>query len=67
LHVFHALLPLAPRCGSVGDVFALLMYSFHAGLDVAGSSVFSSVRVPLTMLVIVVVTFLVVLACNAAP
>jgi hypothetical protein len=28
LHVLHAFLPLAPRCESVGDVFAILMYSF---------------------------------------
>jgi hypothetical protein len=67
LHVLHALLPLVPRCESVGDVFALLMYSFRAGLGVAGSSLFSSIGVPLTILVVVVVTFLVVLACNSAP
>jgi hypothetical protein len=43
LHVLHALLPLAPRCESVVDVLALLMFSFHAGLGITGSSVFSFV------------------------
>jgi hypothetical protein len=28
LHVFLVRLPLVPRCESVGDVLALLMYSF---------------------------------------
>jgi hypothetical protein len=55
LYVLHALLLLAPRCESVSDVLALLMYSFHAGLGIAGSSMFSSVGVPLTMLAVVVV------------
>jgi hypothetical protein len=45
-------------------VFVLLMYSFRAGLGVASSSLFSSIGVPLTILVVVVVTFLVMLACT---
>jgi hypothetical protein len=40
LYVFHALLPLAPRCEPVGDVLALLLYFFRAGLCAADSSVF---------------------------
>jgi hypothetical protein len=53
LHVLLALLPLTPRCESVGDVLALLI--FCVGLGVAGGAVFSCVGVPLTMLVVVVV------------
>jgi hypothetical protein len=65
LHVLHALLPLAPRCGSVGNVLALLLYSFRAGLGVASGSVFffcwcSSNRVGHR-------ASLVVLPCNVAP
>jgi hypothetical protein len=52
LHVLLVRLPLSPRCGSVGDVL------FRAGLDVVGSVVFSSIGVPLTMLVVVVVVYL---------
>jgi hypothetical protein len=52
LHVLHALPPLAPRCEFVSDVLALFLYSFRAGLGVAGSSVFSFVGVPLAMLVV---------------
>jgi hypothetical protein len=39
LHVVHAPLPLAPRCESVGDVLALLLYFFPAGLGIVGCSV----------------------------
>jgi hypothetical protein len=68
LHVLHALLPLAPRCESIGNVLMLLMYFFRAGLGVVGSFVFYSfVGVLLTLLVIMVVTFLTILACNTTP
>jgi hypothetical protein len=69
LHVLHALLPLVLRCESVGDVLALLMFSFRAGLGVASSSVFSSVGVALIVLVVVplLLCFLVLPRLRGSP